>query len=448
MKTSEKGPQAFSKHMTGKKAQEHLANFERLVRQMTDPSVDKLGSLQNIQVLEVSHACFPGTICASMLGELGAEVIKIEPPEGDPAREATPYGVNINGVGLPFLMESRNKYNITMDLTSENGRMNFTKLASKADILIDALKPGELDSLKIGYRQLTDLNPALIYVAISPFGHYTSKAEQCRNIPDTDLTAQAESGFPALIGDPREPEPYNFPLKAGLWAASYMSGALATAGTLTALLHRNKTGEGQMIDIATNDAISAWQGYSSVWGFTNETPRARNGNYDLGLYPYGYYKAKDGYVTICAEYDHDFRSLLKIIGRWDLEDDWRYLLDRITDNPEKLDELEAEIQKEIAKFTCEELFKKSFDFGIKAARDKLRSKGFPIAVETKLPHQVMEEEHWKVRKTFLKMEVPKFKEVIIPATPPQMSESPMRVKWIKGGIGEDDQEIYERYNLK
>jgi crotonobetainyl-CoA:carnitine CoA-transferase CaiB-like acyl-CoA transferase len=285
-------------------------------------------------------------------------------------------------------------------------------------------------------------------VAISPFGHYTSKAKQCRNIPYTDLTAQAESGFPALIGDPREPEPYNYPLKAGIWAASYLSAALATAGTLTALLHRDKTGEGQLVDIATNDAISAWQGYSSVWGFTTETPRARIGNYDLGLYPYGYYKAKDGYVTVCAVYDHDFRSLLKILGRWDLEDDWRHLFDRLTDDPERLDELEAEIKKEIAKYSCEELFKKTFDYGVKAAHDKLRSKGFPVVVETKTPQQARKEKHWDVRKTFLKMDVPGFKEITIPVSPPQMSESPMRVKWIKGGIGEDDQLIYEKYNLK
>ena len=448
MKTSTKGPQVFSKHMTGKKTQEHLANFEQLLKKMIDPTVNKSGSLEGVRILEVSHANFPATICASMLGELGSDIIKIEPPEGDPAREVTPYGIDINGVGLPFLMESRNKHNITMDLTDERGRENFTRLAGEADVLIDGLKAGALDSLEIGYRQLTDLNPALIYVAVSPFGHYTSEAKQSRNIPDTDLTAQAESGFPMLIGDPREPEPYNYPLRAGIWAASYMSGALATAGTLTALLHRNKTGEGQMVDVATNDAISAWQGFSSVWGFTTETPRARIGNFDWGLYPYGYYKAKDGYVTVCAALDHDFRGLIKILGRWDLEDDWRFLFDRLTDDPEKLGELEAEIQKEVAKYGCEELFKKTFDYGIKATHDKLRSKGFPIVVETKVPEQVVEERHWDVRRTFQKMDVPGFREITIPVSPPQMSESPMRIKWIKGGIGEDNQEIYKKHNLK
>jgi CoA:oxalate CoA-transferase len=448
MKSSEKSPQVFSKHMTGKKTQEHLANFERLLSEMIDPRPDKTGSLENIRVLEVSSANYPATICASMLGELGAEVLKIEPPEGDPAREVTPYGVNIKGVGLPFLMENRNKRNITMDLSTETGRANLKKLAGGADVLIDAMKPGELDAIEAGYRHLSDVNPSLIYVAVSPFGHFTSKAERCRDIPDSDLTAQAESGFSMLIGDPREPEPYNYPLRAGIWAASYMSGALATAGTLTALLHRNKTGEGQMVDIATNDAISAWQGFSAVWGFTMEQPRVRIGNFDWGLYPYGYYKAKDGYVTVCAALDHDFRGLLKILGRWDLEDDWKFLFDRLTDDPEKLQELETEIEKEIAKYTCDELFRKTFEYGIKATRDKLRSKGFPIVVETKLPHQVVEEKHWQIRKSFQEVDVPGFGKITIPASPPQMSESPMRIKWIKGTIGEDDEEIYAQYGLE
>ena len=200
------------------------------------------------------------------LGEFGANVIKIEPPEGDPARKVSPFGVNVENVGIPFLMESRNKNNITLDFTLEKGLSNFKKLASQADVIIDAMKPGYLDSLGIGYRQLKQIQPGLMYLAISPYGHFTEKARKFYNIPDTDLTAQAEAGYPSLTGDPTAPEPLNFPVKAGVWAASYMSAALAVAGTLTALLHKRRTGEGQFIDVATYDCISAWQSFSILVG--------------------------------------------------------------------------------------------------------------------------------------------------------------------------------------
>jgi crotonobetainyl-CoA:carnitine CoA-transferase CaiB-like acyl-CoA transferase len=350
-----KRQQVFSKHMTGKKTQEKLEAFNNLVAKMMSPQESKEGSLSDIRVLEISYANFPALVCGSMLAEMGAEVIKIEPPRGDSAREATHNGFYIHGVGIPFVMESRNKLLITVDFENEQGILNIKKLAEKADIIIDGMKPGYLDELGIGYRQLSMAHPSLIYGSFSPYGHYTSKGREFQNIPDTDLTAQSESGYPALSGDPKAPEPHNYPVKAGIWAATYMGAAVGAAGILTALIHKEKTGEGQMVDLATYDALSAWQGFSHVWGFTNEKPRTRVGNYDWCLYPYGYYKAKGGYVTVAAPSDADFRGFLKIIERWDLEDDWPFLFDRIADDPEKLEELEKEMVKEIANHTPKEL---------------------------------------------------------------------------------------------
>ncbi|MCK9274509.1 MAG: CoA transferase [Syntrophales bacterium] len=434
--------------MTGKKTQEHLEQFNNLLAEMMSATGAKKGSLDQIRVLEISYANFPGLVCGAMLGEMGATVIKIEPPEGDAAREATYYGRYINGVGLPFVIESRNKLSVTIDFNDEEGIANIKKLAEKADILIDAMKPGHLDELGIGYRQLSPSNKGLIYVSVSPYGHYTKKGEEFRNIPDTDLTAQSESGYPALSGNPKAPEPYNVPVKAGIWAATYMSAAVGVAGILTALIHRDRTGEGQMVDLATYDALCSWPGFSLVWGFTTERPRTRVGNYDWCLFPYGYYKAKDGYVTVSAATDADFRSLIKILGRWDLEDDWRFLFDRIADDPEKLDELEAEMKKEIATHTQEELTQKTLAYGAKAARDPLRSKGFPMVVKTLKPEEVMKEQHWKIRKSFLECEIPDDGTVIIPALPPRMSETPAKMEWLKVKKGEDNEKVAEEYGLK
>ena len=447
MKEETGKPQAFSRHLVGKSASEHLSNFNKLLAGMMASAENKPEALQDITVVEVSQANFPAVISAAILGEFGAEVIKVEPPEGDPARKVSQYGVNVKGVGIPFLMESRNKHYITLDLQSEKGRENFKKLVSRADVIIDGMKPGLMDSWGIGYRQFSQLPPGLVYVAISPYGHFTSKARNFRNIPDTDLTAQAEAGYPALIGNPEAPEPYNYPLKAGVWAASYMSAVLAAAGTLTALLHKRRTGEGQMVDMASCEAISTWQGFSIAWGFTFEMPRVRVANFDWCLFPYGYYQAKDGYVTVAAASDADFRGLLKIFGRWDLENDWRFLFDRITDDVDKLKVLEVEFKKELIKFARKDLVRKTLSYSASAAKSKLRGKGFPIIVETLSPREVLQEEHWKVRNSFLDADLGLKGRVKIPSSVPKMSESPPRTKRLECGIGQDNDKIYEKYGL-
>jgi len=181
--------------------------------------------LDDALILDVSYANLSGDICSSIYAEFGAEVIKIEPPEGDPSRKITPYGVNRNGTGVPFIMEARNKRYMTLDLRKEADREEFKKLAKKAHVVIEAYAPGQMDAWGIGYRQLSEINPGLVYVAISPYGQYGKKAQEMIDIPDSDITAQAVSGVPANIGDlPGEGEPYNWPLKAVVWLAWYISG--------------------------------------------------------------------------------------------------------------------------------------------------------------------------------------------------------------------------------
>jgi crotonobetainyl-CoA:carnitine CoA-transferase CaiB-like acyl-CoA transferase len=441
-------PQVYSRHLTGKKTGEQLARFNELLSGMMGSIESKPEVLSGITVIEVSRASFAGIVASTILAEFGAEVIKVEPPGGDPARKITPYGQNIDGTGLPFLMESRNKSYVTLDLSTEKGQENFRKLANKAAVIVDALKPGELDELGIGYRQLKNSNPGLVYVAISPYGHYTAKAEKLRSIPDSDLTAQSESGFPSITGDPREPEPFNYPLKAGIWAAWYMSAALAAAGALTALYFRQISGEGQMVDIATNDAITAWQGFQVVWGYTSEKPRDRIAGFDWCLYPYGFFKCKDGYVTVAAPMDMDFRSLLKLLNRWDLENDWRYLYDRTVDNIDKAEELRTELEKTLSKYTREELTRKALDFSAKAARDKLRSKGFPIIIPTKVPAEVVKEKHWNIRNNFVKVDDQKKGSYTVPAAIPKMSETPPRIKSTSCALGADNEKIFNKYGLQ
>jgi hypothetical protein len=197
---------------------------EEFLRGMINPE-GKPEVLNDVTVLDVSYANLSGDICSSIFAEFGAEVIKIEPPEGDPSRKITPYGVNRNGVGVPFIMEARNKRYFTLDLKTEEGRRDLKSLAAKAQIVIETYAPGTMDSWGVGYRQLAEINPGLVYIAISPYGQYGEKAKEFINVPDSDITAQAISGVCANIGDmPGSGEPYNWPLRAGVWLSWYISG--------------------------------------------------------------------------------------------------------------------------------------------------------------------------------------------------------------------------------
>lgn len=150
-------------------------------------------------VLDLSYTNFSGIIARTFFGEAGAEVIRIEPPQGDPARVMSPYGVNRAGVGTNYLMESRNKRHITLDLETESGRQNLKALASKADVLIETYAPGKMDEIGLGYRQLRELNPALVYVAITPYGHYGGKSG--------DVIDPAETRHWLICGLRSQPKP-------------------------------------------------------------------------------------------------------------------------------------------------------------------------------------------------------------------------------------------------
>jgi len=239
--------------------------------------------LDDVLVLDVSSANFAGIIAASFLAEFGAEVIKIEPLAGDPARQITPFGVTVQGVGIPFMFEGRNKRYMTLDVKNNpEDRKTFAKLVRKAAVVIESFAPGEMDSWGIGYRQLSVDNPGLVYIALSAYGQYTDKAKESAKMPDTDLTSQAGSGLPAQMGGlPNEPEPLNWPLRGGMWAGWYISGLSAALGGTVALIHRQNTGQGQMVDVAGMDAYSSMVGMPATIGFTWEKARPRIGVMDF-----------------------------------------------------------------------------------------------------------------------------------------------------------------------
>lgn len=420
---------------------------EQLLASMMNPE-GKPEALEGIVVLDISYANFAGIVAASFFAEFGAEVIKIEPPEGDPARKMTPFGVTVDGVGIPFLMEARNKRYFTLDLHTEDGRKDFIKLVKKADILIETFPAGQMDSWGIGYRQLCQLNPRLIYIAITPYGQYGKRAEEFAQMPDSDITAQAASGLAAIVGDPEsQPEPYNWPLRTGTWMAWYMAGTQAAIGGALALLFRELSGEGQMIDIATADSYANLAQYPVIAGNTWRKARPRLGRYDFSMCPYGIFKTKDGFVAIAAGRDNDFRALLKILNLFkrEVEEEFKTISDRITDNLPRIDRLTGYLEGATTKLTADELVTKTIHHSLKAVRSKLSGGGIPFVMKVEKPSSTMKNLHWYVRKSFQQFDDPKLGKFILPVNFAKMSESPPRVKWVSYEIGKDNDYIRQKY---
>lgn len=378
-------------------------------------------ALEGIRVVEVSGSSLVGSMASALLRELGAEVIKIETQSEDPSREISPYGVKIKGIGIPYLIENVGKKTVRLDLEREEDRKKAKELLLSCDVIVDALKPGYLDSIGLGYRSISSENPRVIYVAISAYGHFTEKAREFSNMPDADLTAQAYNGYPSIIGNPSIKP---IPLRAGFWVAWAMAAISAVVGVLVALYERLRSGKGQFIDVATHEVLAAVHQYPILIGFLFGRSRPQYGFIDYILYPFGIYRVKDGYITIATPFDTDFRAFLKVIKRWDLEPDWRYSIDRVTDDVDRIIELEKEIKKELAKYTVDKLIRKA------VRRRTLpifrRLVGRPIILRAYTVKEAISERHWYIRGSFLKVGI-NGKEVIIPNSPFRMTETPGRV---------------------
>jgi CoA:oxalate CoA-transferase len=434
----------YSRHVRKVGTSERLGQWGRMLSGMMSPE-GKPEALEGTLVLDLSYANYAGLIAAGLLAEAGAEVIKVEPAGGDPARVVTPFGAHRNETGLTFLAESRNKRHVMLDFEQAADREKLRRLMAKADIVIETYAPGELDAMGLGYRQLRQINPGLIYVAMTPYGHTGTRARSHGNIPWSDLTSQAESGLCAVLGDlPDTPEPRNWPTRAGFYAAGYAVAIETVAGALAALFFKRLHGKGQMIDVATADAYSSCVGFPPTIGHLWKQPRPRYGTLDYGLCPYGFFKCKDGYVAIACFRDQDFRAALKILGKWNLEEEWRHLIDRITDNVDKVRELNKEIESAVADFTYDEIFKKFSQYSIKAAGSKWRGGGLPVTTKMLTAEEVMHVDHWKQRNTFVDMPEDNFGVVTLPVAG-KMSETPLRVKWIKTELGADNGYVFEKY---
>lgn len=268
--------------------------------------------LRGLKVLDLSRV-LAGPYCCSMLGELGAEVVKIERPgRGDENRR---WGGLYRGESLDYMSVNRNKRDLTVDLKAAEGQEIARRLALRSDVLVENFLGGTLDAMGLGYDALRALNPRLIYCSISAYGSRGPLQDK----PGYDGAVQAFSGHMSMTG-----EPDGGPVRTGASMIDMATGITAYAAILTALAGRQSTGQGQRVSVSLlQTAIALMGAHAATYLMTGEEPK-RAGSGVSHLAPYGAFKTRDSYVVTGALNNESWRTLCNILDRTELLDDPRY----------------------------------------------------------------------------------------------------------------------------
>ncbi|MDN0083757.1 CoA transferase [Crenobacter sp. SG2305] len=272
--------------------------------------------LSGLRVVDFSRV-LAGPFCTALLGDLGAEVVKIEPPQGDDYRAIGPM---VEGESALFTAMNRNKKSVVLDLKSENGLQLARALVEKADVVVENFRPGVAEKLGIGYRALSEFNPSLIYASISGFGQSGPESHR----PAYDIVLQAMTGLMDATGFADGP-----PTMVGEAVSDVVSGLFGSWGILVALLARAKSGRGTHVDIAMFDAtLSLAATLVSRYALTGIAPQ-RVGNRHPISAPFGAYRARDGFYVVAVLNDKLFAGFAAAIGRPDLAADPRFATDEL-----------------------------------------------------------------------------------------------------------------------
>jgi formyl-CoA transferase len=378
--------------------------------------------LSGMRVLDVSQV-MAGPFCSMLLGDLGADVIKVEPPDGgDQTRRA--MGFKLKGDdSLGFLNMNRNKRSLTLDLKTEAGRRVFYRLAETADVIVENYRPGVMKKLGIDYETIRKINPRLVYASISGFGQTGPWADR----PGFDLMAQAASGVMSITGHPDGP-----PAKSGVPVADIGCSLFSLYAILAAYIGRQKTGEGQHIDASLFEAgiaFAIWD-ISEFWG-TGRIPQ-RIGTANRMAAPYQAVRAKDGYFVLGANNDRLWRRLLEAIDRPDLLDhpDYRTNSDRLGRRDALIAELEKTLVGEDRSFWV----------------DKLLEAGVPAGAISDYG-EVFESPHAKARDARITIEHPIEGAVPNIGFPVKLSSTPQRVRRHPPLLGEHNAEIFAELGI-
>ncbi|NWF77563.1 MAG: CoA transferase [Chloroflexi bacterium] len=274
--------------------------------------------LKGIRVLEICTIIL-GPAGPGFLGALGAEVIKCElPPRGDTMRQMVPFAYFFRDQSLPMMHSNTDKYWLGVDLHKPEGQQIFRELAAKSDIVEDNFRPGVLEKWNIGYRQLKEINPHIIYISKTGFGQWGQYAEE--NRPSNDGGAQAFSGYAWMSSFPGRP-----PLKSRLYVCDTFGALMGEVAVLAALHYRERTGKGQFIELSQTENIM--RAMSWVWPYQQITGKGAMpaGNRDVSICPADTFRcADDTFVAIAAAAPEEFKGLCTAMGKPELAEDPRF----------------------------------------------------------------------------------------------------------------------------
>ncbi len=378
--------------------------------------------LESIRVLDLTRA-LAGPYCTMMLGDLGAEVIKVERPHsGDESRGwgppfvGKPYGP-YPGESAYFLAVNRNKRSITVNLQTTEGQEIIRRLAAISDVLVENYRTGDLDRFGLGYQDLHRLYPHLIYCSISGYGRTGPYADR----PGYDAILQAEGGIMSLTGPVEGP-----PSRVGIPIIDITSGMFAATAILAALRVREKTGEGQWIDISLFDShIALLTNAASNYLNGGESPR-RLGNAHPNITPYEVFPTRDGWIMVGAANERQWELLCAILQRPDLKDDPRFASNsqRVAHRAALVEELNRVFsQRDTQDWLLE-----------------LRQAGLPCAPINTLP-EVFADPHTQARQLILEVDHPTAGKVRMTGFPYKFSTTPADLHSPPPGLGQHTEEI-------
>jgi CoA:oxalate CoA-transferase len=371
--------------------------------------------LSNLTVLDFGQV-FQGPYASFLLAQAGANVIKIEPPNGEPLRHRAQPGIPIT---LPFAMLNANKRGITLNLKSAEGRELLFEMVRRADVLLENFAPGTMDGLGVGWDVVREINPRLVYATGTGFGISGPDSDTLA----MDLTVQAASGIMSMTGFPDRP-----PVRVGGTVADFMGGIHLYAAIVTAIYDRERTGKGQRVEIAMQEAIYfTLSGGFDHYNRTGKAPqRAGNGQSANSVSPYNVYQASDGYVAIHTVSEQHWLNILAAAGREDVKDDPRFKTNY--DRCQNKAEVDAIVGAWLATITKAEAV---------AASKKHR---FPLAPVREIP-EVMADAHMHARGALNWVEHPQLGRVVLPSSPLRMHGATPVERTPSPRLGEHTEEI-------
>lgn len=374
-------------------------------------------ALEGIRALDFSRYV-AGAYCGALLADMGADVIRVERPEGEVDRELGPFAPNGENIVYGMIL-ARNKKGITLNTRSEKGRGILKELVKRADIVVENYGVEGKKIMGLDYELLSQINPAIILVSISGFGSFGPYAKKLC----FDAIAQGMSGAMCYTGFPGNP-----PTRAAVPYVDFSSGIYGALGAMFALYHREKTGKGQMVDVALLDAaisFVAGMGVAAEYKLLNYI-RPQIGN--TSFYNYNNtYKARDGWLFIYTVGNSIWQRLLKVIGREDLAQDPRFK-DDITrwQNRDVLDPIVSEWVSRYA---------------VKEALDLLEKARVPCGPVNNIAN-IVDNPHVKAREMIVDIDFPGSGPVPLSGIVPKLSRTPGKIERRAPLIGEDNEEIY------